>query len=310
MTLRRGARRPLGHLGVGLQRARPGSHLPVLELRGAGPRAQARPRRRPGRRALRHGSRRDGRPGGRRAQPRGARGGGRPAGRTASTRRSTTRRSRLPEGKRVAIVRAYMAHHQGMSLVALANVLHDGRDARAVPRRADRPGDGAAPAGARAARRRGGAAPGRGGRARRPTSRDFVAPVFRQFTSPHEPTPRTHLLSNGRYSVMVTAAGSGYSRCARPRGHPLARGRHARPLGELRLPARRPQRRGLVGRLPAHRRRAGRYRGDLLRGPRGVPPPRRRDHDHARGARLARGRRRDAPRLDHEPRAASRARSS
>ena len=26
----------------------------------------------------------------------------------------------------VAVVRAYMAHHQGMSLVALANVLHDG----------------------------------------------------------------------------------------------------------------------------------------------------------------------------------------
>ena len=44
-------------------------------------------------------------------------------------------------------------------------------------------------------------------------ARDFRAPVFRQFTSPHDPIPRTHLLSNGRYSVMLTAAGSGYSRC-------------------------------------------------------------------------------------------------
>src|SRR5207302_1515492 len=36
-------------------------------------------------------------------------------------------RSRLPEGSRVAIVRAFMAHHQGMSVVAIANVLFDGR---------------------------------------------------------------------------------------------------------------------------------------------------------------------------------------
>ncbi|MGC2462784.1 MAG: hypothetical protein WA446_17715 [Steroidobacteraceae bacterium] len=34
----------------------------------------------------------------------------------------------------------------------------------------------------------------------------------RRFNSPHALTPRTHLLSNGRYTVMITAAGSGYSR--------------------------------------------------------------------------------------------------
>ena len=34
--------------------------------------------------------------------------------------------TRVPEGKSVAIVRAYMSHHQGMSLVAIANVLNDG----------------------------------------------------------------------------------------------------------------------------------------------------------------------------------------
>ena len=35
-------------------------------------------------------------------------------------------RSRLPEGARDAVVRAYMAHHQGMTLMALANVLLGG----------------------------------------------------------------------------------------------------------------------------------------------------------------------------------------
>ena len=34
--------------------------------------------------------------------------------------------SRLPEGEKVAVIRAYMAHHQGMTLVAAANVLNDG----------------------------------------------------------------------------------------------------------------------------------------------------------------------------------------
>ena len=34
--------------------------------------------------------------------------------------------TRVPEDQSVAVVRAYMAHHQGMSLVAIANVLHDG----------------------------------------------------------------------------------------------------------------------------------------------------------------------------------------
>ncbi len=34
--------------------------------------------------------------------------------------------SRLPEGKNVAVIRAYMAHHQGMTLLSSANVLNDG----------------------------------------------------------------------------------------------------------------------------------------------------------------------------------------
>ena len=34
--------------------------------------------------------------------------------------------ARLPEGETVAVVRAFLAHHQGMSLVAIANLLNDG----------------------------------------------------------------------------------------------------------------------------------------------------------------------------------------
>ncbi len=122
-------------------------------------------------------------------------------------------RSRLPEGQRVAIVRAYMAHHQGMTLVALANVLRDG------VMRARFHGEPIIQATELLLQER---AP-RDVAVARPRveevqaaahARDFAAPVFRQFTSPHDATPRTHLLSNGRYAVMLTTAGSGYSRCA------------------------------------------------------------------------------------------------
>ncbi|HET9489793.1 MAG TPA: glucoamylase family protein [Methylomirabilota bacterium] len=122
-------------------------------------------------------------------------------------------RSRVPEGKKVAVVSAYMAHHQGMTLVALVNVLYEGvmrsrfhtepiiqatelllqeRAPRNVAVARPRAEEVQAPAHAR----------------------DYVEPLFRQFTSPHDLAPRTVLLSNGRYAVMLTAAGSGYSRCA------------------------------------------------------------------------------------------------
>ena len=118
--------------------------------------------------------------------------------------------TRIPENEAVAVVRAYMAHHQGMSLVALANVLHDGvmrtrfhaeprmqatelllqeRTPRDVLITRPRVEEVRAIA----------------------NVRDFVPPVLRRFNSPHDATPAVHLLSNGRYSVMVTTAGSGYS---------------------------------------------------------------------------------------------------
>jgi cyclic beta-1,2-glucan synthetase len=118
---------------------------------------------------------------------------------------------RVPEGSSVAIVMSYMAHHQGMLLVALGNVLNGSamierfhgdsmvkatelllqermpRDVLVARPRAEEVKSAA-------------------------DVRDTVPPVLRRFTSPHDAIPRTHLLSNGRYAVMVTAAGSGYSR--------------------------------------------------------------------------------------------------
>ncbi|MGA9631548.1 MAG: hypothetical protein WBQ63_09010, partial [Candidatus Acidiferrales bacterium] len=42
--------------------------------------------------------------------------------------------------------------------------------------------------------------------------RELVPPVVREFDTPNDAIPRTQLLSNARYSVMLTSAGSGYSR--------------------------------------------------------------------------------------------------
>jgi cyclic beta-1,2-glucan synthetase len=119
--------------------------------------------------------------------------------------------ARLPEGKEVAPVRAYMAHHQGMILVSIANVLKDGvvrslfhADSmiqstelllqERTPRDADL------------------SPPGFDDVQSSPEFRQLAAAVPRRFSSPHHVAPRTHLLSNGNYSVMITAAGSGYSR--------------------------------------------------------------------------------------------------
>ncbi len=119
--------------------------------------------------------------------------------------------SRLPEGENSAVVRAVMAHHQGMTIVSLANVLED----RVMRRRFH--AEPAVQATELLLQERTPSAVA----VARPRAdevsthlhvRDFVPPVLRRFRSPHDPTPRAHLLSNGRYTVMMTAAGSGFSR--------------------------------------------------------------------------------------------------
>src|SRR5256884_7657596 len=118
--------------------------------------------------------------------------------------------SPLPEGTDVAIVRTYMAHHQGMLLVAIGNALHVGAmrarfhaepivQATELLLQERTPRDVAV---ARPAEDVTAAA----------NVREFISAAIRRFTSPHTPTPRAHLLSNRRYVVMITAAGSGYSR--------------------------------------------------------------------------------------------------
>jgi len=120
-------------------------------------------------------------------------------------------RSRLPKTLGSIVVKNFMAHHQGMSIVAIANTLHQGnmrerfhrepmiqacelllheripRDVAISHPRAEE---------AQAAR-----------------NTAHSEPVTVRRLSPRAPgAPNTHLLSNGRYSVMLTAAGSGYSR--------------------------------------------------------------------------------------------------
>jgi cyclic beta-1,2-glucan synthetase len=123
--------------------------------------------------------------------------------------------SRVPQKEggreRGVVVRCYMAHHQGMTIVSIANALADGRmrerfhsdvtvqatdlllqertprDVSVAHPRAEEVGTASRIA-------------------------ELQVPQVRRLKSPHDSSPQTHLLSNGRYSVMVTAAGSGYSR--------------------------------------------------------------------------------------------------
>ena len=120
-------------------------------------------------------------------------------------------RARLPDGAAYAIVRAFMAHHQGMTVVAIANALRDGQMRARFHREPiiqavelllqERvPRDIAA-------------LHPRSKEADMPfVEADNQLPTARFLVAPSGGAPVTHLLSNGRYSVMLTAAGAGYSR--------------------------------------------------------------------------------------------------
>jgi cyclic beta-1,2-glucan synthetase len=115
------------------------------------------------------------------------------------------------QGERGVIVRAYMAHHAGMGFLALTNLLHgnsvqkhfhaDPRIRMVEPllheRIPYRPPLNQIPTRARISSI---AAIGE------------VALSVSQFETPHTSTPKTQLLSNGRYGLMLTNAGGGYSR--------------------------------------------------------------------------------------------------
>lgn len=118
--------------------------------------------------------------------------------------------SRLPKGQRVAVVRSYMAHHQGMSMLALDNFLNDD-----VTRERFHREPMVAAAELLLQERVPRHAPLlKTTQEEKPILRGMAiaAPAhMRQYATPHTPAPRAHLLSNGEYTVMLTNAGGGYS---------------------------------------------------------------------------------------------------
>ena len=119
--------------------------------------------------------------------------------------------ARLPRGQPNSIVRSFMAHHQGMSFLSLAYVLLD----KPMQRRFE--SDSRFQATALLLQER---VP--------KTAAEFLHAAefpalstasrvsetkLRVFTDPDTSRPAVQLLSNGRYHVMISSAGGGYSRC-------------------------------------------------------------------------------------------------
>ena len=120
--------------------------------------------------------------------------------------------SRVPRGKSQAIVRSFMAHHQGMSLLAFEHVLLNQPMQRRfmsdplvratellLQERVPKQGATLHPHAAEVSA------------AARPSAAEAGA-IMRVFTNLNTPLPEVHLLSNGRYHVMASHAGGGYSR--------------------------------------------------------------------------------------------------
>src|SRR6185503_19265600 len=113
-------------------------------------------------------------------------------------------RARVPEGAKFAIARAYMAHHQAMSMVAISNALSDGAmrerfHNEAIVRATELLLQERMPRDVALARK----PPDQ--TTERPESDSLTPEVQRQYNNAHSRVPRTQLLSNGRYTVMVTA---------------------------------------------------------------------------------------------------------
>ncbi|MGD0563212.1 MAG: glucoamylase family protein [Roseiarcus sp.] len=119
--------------------------------------------------------------------------------------------ARVPEGESVAVVRAFMAHHQGMTIVAIADALFNGvmRErfhAEPIVKASELLLQERMPRDVAVAR------PWAAEVKSAASARDVEPSGGRRFASAHQATPATHLLSNGRYATMLTSAGSGYSR--------------------------------------------------------------------------------------------------
>jgi cyclic beta-1,2-glucan synthetase len=115
------------------------------------------------------------------------------------------------EGERGVIVQAYMAHHQGMGFLSLTNFLHgnpiqrrfhaDARVRAVEPLLLERI-PSSPPLHHISTREKVVSAQGVG----------EIAPSVSKFDTPHTSVPKTQLLCNGRYGLMITNAGGGFSR--------------------------------------------------------------------------------------------------
>jgi cyclic beta-1,2-glucan synthetase len=118
--------------------------------------------------------------------------------------------ARLPPGQHSAIIRSYMAHHQGMVFLSLLYVLNNRPMQRrfesdAAFRAADLLLQERVPKSASVFPHPAEVSNAHAASSEAPRN-------FRVFRSASTPVPEVHLLSNGRYHVAVTAAGGGYSR--------------------------------------------------------------------------------------------------
>lgn len=115
----------------------------------------------------------------------------------------------LPEDQESAPVRAYMAHHQGMSLIAIANalfagVMHQRFHQQPLIRAADLLLQEPQP-------REAGIVRSDPDSIDVAQARKTVPSTSRRFNTAKQHVPSTLLLSNGNYSLMINTAGSGYS---------------------------------------------------------------------------------------------------
>jgi cellobiose phosphorylase len=120
--------------------------------------------------------------------------------------------ARLETGQREAVVKSFFAHHHGMSLLALEQAVLGPQMQRRFRSNPD------FQAATLLLQER---IPktnvlmyphAREVQVSRRVPNQASEPITRSFTNPNTPIPEVHLLSNGRYHVMVSAAGAGYSR--------------------------------------------------------------------------------------------------
>lgn len=118
--------------------------------------------------------------------------------------------SRLPADVPRAIIKAYMTHHQGMALVALTNVFKNSSMQRRF--HADLSVQATELLLQERTPRTIGSLPDAEENVQVEVVKETIEHVSRVYHSVNRPVPTTQLLSNGKYTVMLTSSGSGFSR--------------------------------------------------------------------------------------------------